>query len=186
MERGAILDAWWGGDPALAFAIAQDMSDAGRDAAATTHLLETLVKERAWGTAAVVARHALAKDALTPAGLHWALSAFGGVGAVRDCEAVIQKLRENAEGTPFVAVNEVALKALAGDRSAADALLGMPVPQYDPRASDRLREVLGAMVALEQGWHQNAEPDAALALGRAAGLTGLEPVVSDLLAHRPA
>ncbi|HTH27511.1 MAG TPA: protein tyrosine phosphatase family protein [Sphingobium sp.] len=45
---------------------------------------------------------------------------------------------------------------------------------------------VGAMVALEHGWHQGAEPDAALALGRAAGLTGLEPVVSDLLARRPA
>jgi len=147
VERGAILDAWWGGDPALAFAIAQDMSDAGRDAAATTHLLEVLVKERAWSTAAIVARWALSKDTLTPAGLHWALSAFGGVGSIRECEAIIQKMRENAEGTPFVAVNEVALKALAGDRASADALLGMPVPQYDPRASDRLREVLGAMVA---------------------------------------
>lgn len=45
---------------------------------------------------------------------------------------------------------------------------------------------VGAMVALEQGWHQGAEPDAALALGRAAGLTGLEPAVFDLLARRPA
>lgn len=45
---------------------------------------------------------------------------------------------------------------------------------------------VGAMVALEQDWHQDAGSDAALELGRAAGLTGLEPVVSDLLARRPA
>lgn len=45
---------------------------------------------------------------------------------------------------------------------------------------------VGALVALEQGWHQGAESSSALELGRAAGLTGLEPVVSDLLAHRPA
>lgn len=45
---------------------------------------------------------------------------------------------------------------------------------------------VGALVALEQGWHQGAEPDAALKLGRVAGLTGLEPVVSELLARRPA
>jgi uncharacterized protein (TIGR01244 family) len=44
---------------------------------------------------------------------------------------------------------------------------------------------VGAMVALEHGWHEGANPREALALGRAAGLTGLEPVVSELLA-RPA
>lgn len=45
---------------------------------------------------------------------------------------------------------------------------------------------VGAMVALDQGWHQGAEPGAALELGRAAGLAGLEPVVSELLGRAPA
>ncbi len=45
---------------------------------------------------------------------------------------------------------------------------------------------VGAMVALEQGWHQGAGAISALELGRAAGLTGLEPVVSDLLLRGPA
>lgn len=42
---------------------------------------------------------------------------------------------------------------------------------------------VGALVALEQGWHQQASVQHALELGRAAGLTGLEPVVTDLLAR---
>lgn len=45
---------------------------------------------------------------------------------------------------------------------------------------------VGAMVALEQGWHRGAATEAALERGRAAGLTGLEPVVSDLLGRCPA
>ena len=45
---------------------------------------------------------------------------------------------------------------------------------------------VGAMVALEQGWHQGAGMAAALELGRAAGLAGLEPTVADLLDPRRA
>lgn len=40
---------------------------------------------------------------------------------------------------------------------------------------------VGALVALEQGWHQGARPSDALELGRAAGLAGLELVVAGLL-----
>lgn len=40
---------------------------------------------------------------------------------------------------------------------------------------------VGALMALEQGWIQAANPTAALALGRSAGLTTLEAPVAELL-----
>lgn len=40
---------------------------------------------------------------------------------------------------------------------------------------------VGALVALEQAWHQGAGAPESLELGRAAGLTSLEPVVARLL-----
>lgn len=42
---------------------------------------------------------------------------------------------------------------------------------------------VGALVALEQAWYQGTDTETALALGRAAGLAGLEPAVSSLLAR---
>jgi uncharacterized protein (TIGR01244 family) len=41
---------------------------------------------------------------------------------------------------------------------------------------------VGALLALRAYWLDGADADAALALGRAAGLAGLEPAVADLLA----
>lgn len=43
----------------------------------------------------------------------------------------------------------------------------------------------GAMVALDQGLARGASREAALSLGRAAGLTTLEPVVENLLTRHP-
>jgi protein tyrosine phosphatase (PTP) superfamily phosphohydrolase (DUF442 family) len=45
---------------------------------------------------------------------------------------------------------------------------------------------VGALVALDQGLVRGASLDAALALGRAAGLTSLEAHVTQLLGQRPA
>lgn len=41
---------------------------------------------------------------------------------------------------------------------------------------------VGALVALEQGWHHGAPATDALEMGRAAGLASLEPAVASLLA----
>ncbi|HEX4871280.1 MAG TPA: sulfur transferase domain-containing protein [Nevskiaceae bacterium] len=40
---------------------------------------------------------------------------------------------------------------------------------------------VGALLALRAAWHQGASPEAALDLGRRAGLTKLEPLVQQLL-----
>ncbi len=45
---------------------------------------------------------------------------------------------------------------------------------------------VGALMALEQGWMQGADPATALALGRSAGLTTLEAPVAELLMKPPA
>lgn len=45
---------------------------------------------------------------------------------------------------------------------------------------------VGALVALEQAWHRGRDAADALGTGRAAGLTSLEPAVSELIARRPA
>lgn len=39
----------------------------------------------------------------------------------------------------------------------------------------------GAMLALAQAWHRGSSPEEALAFGMSAGLSGLEPAVSELL-----
>jgi uncharacterized protein (TIGR01244 family) len=44
---------------------------------------------------------------------------------------------------------------------------------------------VGALVALDQGLVQRAPGDRALAMGRAAGLAGLEPLVRELLSQHP-
>lgn len=44
---------------------------------------------------------------------------------------------------------------------------------------------VGALLALRAGWLQKVEAPAALDVGRAAGLTGLEAAVSKLLARKP-
>lgn len=44
---------------------------------------------------------------------------------------------------------------------------------------------VGALVALDHARTRNASPDQALALGRAAGLTTLEPLVEGLLCQSP-
>lgn len=44
---------------------------------------------------------------------------------------------------------------------------------------------VGAVIALEQAWVQRQNSDIALALGRAAGLAGLEPAVMELLDAHP-
>ncbi len=43
---------------------------------------------------------------------------------------------------------------------------------------------VGAAIALQRGWLDGCDPIAALELGRAAGLQGLEPVVARLLHSR--
>lgn len=43
----------------------------------------------------------------------------------------------------------------------------------------------GALIALDRGITHGDDSDSALALGRAAGLAGLEPVVASLLQDRP-
>jgi uncharacterized protein (TIGR01244 family) len=43
---------------------------------------------------------------------------------------------------------------------------------------------VGALVALDQGLTHGADDETAMALGRAAGLTSLEPVVRELLGRR--
>jgi hypothetical protein len=45
---------------------------------------------------------------------------------------------------------------------------------------------VGALLALREFWLEDAEPEAALALGKAAGLTRLEPSVRLLLGLPPA
>jgi uncharacterized protein (TIGR01244 family) len=44
---------------------------------------------------------------------------------------------------------------------------------------------VGALLALRAAWLKGATLDAALAAGRAAGLTGLEPAVRRVIANRP-
>ena len=45
---------------------------------------------------------------------------------------------------------------------------------------------VGALLALRAQWLQNQSSDAALALGRAGGLTKMEPMVAQLLQNKPA
>jgi hypothetical protein len=40
---------------------------------------------------------------------------------------------------------------------------------------------VGALLALREAWHRGAEPQAALAVGIEAGLTGLEPATREKL-----
>jgi protein tyrosine phosphatase (PTP) superfamily phosphohydrolase (DUF442 family) len=44
---------------------------------------------------------------------------------------------------------------------------------------------VGALLALRAAWLNGATPDAALAIGRSAGLTGLETAVRRAIANRP-
>jgi uncharacterized protein (TIGR01244 family) len=62
------------------------------------------------------------------------------------------------------------------DRALREALAGGPVLLHCASGNR-----VGALLALREAWLHGAEPEAALAFGRASGLTGLEPQTRELL-----
>jgi protein tyrosine phosphatase (PTP) superfamily phosphohydrolase (DUF442 family) len=86
------------------------------------------------------------------------------------------------EGIAFARVAVSGAEGLTRENVAAldeaiDAAGGRPTVIYCASGNR-----VGAMLALRAYWLEGAEPEAALALGREAGLSRLEPVVAELLA----
>ncbi len=147
VERGAVLDAWWGGDIELAYAILDELATTGQSSTYLWWLIEVLTRDRAYEIVAAISRPILGTGRLDVPSLEHSMTAFLAVGSIRDAERVLADLRRIPHAAALVEPDELAMRASTGDRDAADKLLGVkPIPG-DLRAQDRLREACLAMAA---------------------------------------